>query len=293
MSHKVYQPSISLNEYLDILDYHNRILILRSQSLLEKYHLYDYVSQTAFCIPKYILYHHLYKRDDAVEPVKSEPKQVKSVNNKPDSEPKNLKLNCSWTIWQITRSRKSHKKKKNDSFPVKIATFSSVDEFWFIFSRIKLPSSLFAKADLMVFRTGIDPIWEDLANVSGGSWKVILDNNSCKSNGINRTYIDRIWLETILLAIGEQFYRVDHLDVTRNISNKINGIYLQRRQKEDRLGLWTNEGSDSVVLKSIGATFKKILNVTDGTLINFSKHQNKKDDRGKSLRYREVVKFVV
>lgn len=217
-------------------------------------------------------------------------------------------LNTPWTFWQIVKSK--YELQQDPSWtPVKIATFHSIEEFWFIISRLKMPSSVAPKADFMVFREGIEPVWEDEANEPGGCWKVILDKKSCKKNKIDRKFIDRIWLETILMVIGEQFYcqekrsklTMNESTETFNVSNNINGIYLQRRQKEDRLSLWTAVGSgatiesdnDETALKSIGTTFKDIIKVTTNTPINFSAHEDQNNNKGKSLKYRQVVRFMV
>ena len=178
-----------------------------------------------------------------------------------------------------------------------------------------MPSSVAPKADFMIFREGVEPIWEDQANEAGGCWKVILDKKSCKKNKIDRRFIDRIWLESILMVIGEQFYcdvnnKKQRKQLTMNqqsqektnVSTNINGVYLQRRQKEDRLSLWTSIGSeatiennivDELALKSIGTTFKEIVKVTTNTPINFSAHEDQNNNKGKSLKYRQVVRYMV
>ena len=55
-----------------------------------------------------------------------------------------------------------------------IATFSSCEQFWKIYSHLVRPDDLQSPADFHVFKEGIKPMWEDEANRFGGKWIVRL-----------------------------------------------------------------------------------------------------------------------
>jgi hypothetical protein len=53
-----------------------------------------------------------------------------------------------------------------------IATFETVQELWSLFRYLETPTGLSVGANLRLFRAGIAPKWEDVANKSGGCWSI-------------------------------------------------------------------------------------------------------------------------
>lgn len=51
----------------------------------------------------------------------------------------------------------------------------------------------------LTFQDGIIPAWEDPENKNGGKWAIQFPREKTKSQ------IDKIWLYTVLAAIGETF----------------------------------------------------------------------------------------
>ena len=49
-----------------------------------------------------------------------------------------------------------------------LGSFSSVQEFWALYSHIHGPNELPKDTTLHVFKQGIKPVWEDTSNKSGG-----------------------------------------------------------------------------------------------------------------------------
>ena len=84
------------------------------------------------------------------------------------------RLQSSYALWF---SRKPTGKQAQNNFEQNlklIATFSTCEQFWKIFSHLVRPDDLQSPADYHVFKEGIKPMWEDEANRFGGKWIVRL-----------------------------------------------------------------------------------------------------------------------
>lgn len=178
-------------------------------------------------------------------------------------------LNGAWVLWYMNGDTKSHAYQsmlQADTWAsalVPLCTFSTIEGFWQLFNHISPPSKLRVKNDYMLFREGIKPQWEDVANSRGGSWKLLLPSK------YRVEHLDKIWIEVLLSLIGES-YNEDGEFIT--------GAYLQRRQKEDRISIWTSNTDEKV--KSIGTTFKETACKSIQTNINFSSHEEQYSDAG-------------
>jgi len=127
----------------------------------------------------------------------------------------------------------------------------TITEFWQCINHMTPPSKIQKRTspNLMFFRDNIFPEWEDPKNKNGGLW-------SFRITGRNlREKLNEMWLETLITLIGEQIPN----------SEFIAGCYLQKRQREDRIQLWTmtdpNKSieENKIIQTEIGSTFKNIL----------------------------------
>ncbi|THV04883.1 eukaryotic translation initiation factor 4E class I [Dendrothele bispora CBS 962.96] len=118
----------------------------------------------------------------------------------------------------------------------RVISFDSVEEFWGLYNNIIPPSQLPQKANYYLFKEGIIPAWEDEANKNGGKWSIQLPKDK------NRANVDKMWLYTMLAAIGETF------DATLNNSDDtsvpppsslITGVIVSTRPQFYRLSIWT------------------------------------------------------
>ncbi|KAH9681765.1 mRNA cap-binding protein [Citrus sinensis] len=233
------------------------------------------------------------------------------------------KLERKWTFWFDNISKPKQGAAWGSSMR-KVYTFDTVEEFWWyatnthtldmallyvIFNWIFKPSRLPMNADFHLFKTGIEPKWEDPECANGGKWSV---TSNRKAN------LDTMWLETMMALIGEQFDEVD----------EICGVVASVRQRQDKLALWTktaaneaaqfcgcinhifsppkgvrfwcsvgtvlvppgNGGSlhlkDFIIIcrvMGIGKKWKEILDVTDR--ITYSFHDDSRRDRSVKSRY--------
>lgn len=120
-----------------------------------------------------------------------------------------------WTLWYYEPDRnKSWEDNQNQ-----VSTFSSVEDFWSLFTHIKQPSEVKIGSDYSLFKENIRPMWEDKANKNGGRWMLTLNRNQ-------RPELDRYWIDTVLCLIGEAFDSFD--DVC--------GAVVNIRSKGDKIG---------------------------------------------------------
>lgn len=128
-----------------------------------------------------------------------------------------IPLQCAWTLWEQLSTEKYHTSK--------VVTFRTVQEFWSIWNGIPQPSELldgkkFVRTEsnghsteigaLMIFREGIPPEWEHMANAQGGHFQLTL-----KSVAVGGQ-VDEYWNNMVLGIIGG----------TLEACSKVNGVRL-------------------------------------------------------------------
>ncbi|WVO19926.1 hypothetical protein I312_102003 [Cryptococcus bacillisporus CA1280] len=140
----------------------------------------------------------------------------------------------------------------------KVVSFDSVEEFWGLYNNIIPPSQLPGKANYYLFKNGIIPAWEDPQNKNGGKWSIQVPKNS-ESKGS----IDRMWLYTMLAAIGETFETpsTDSENApSPTQSDLITGVIVSPRPAFYRISIWTREASD-VNVPDTDAIKARLLNI--------------------------------
>ncbi|EPS43870.1 hypothetical protein H072_2186 [Dactylellina haptotyla CBS 200.50] len=187
-----------------------------------------------------------------------------------------------WTLW-FTRPPNKSDSHWSDTLK-EVVTFDSVEEFWGIYNNITKTSDLAVKSDYHLFKVGIRPEWEDIANKHGGKWAYQFKERRSVA-------IDELWLHTMLAAIGETLEKETDREVTGVVVNVRKGFY--------RIGLWTRtvgvggEGKTSKEaresLLEIGRRFKEILKLGDRDQVEFSGHS----DSALAGSSRAKAKFVV
>jgi len=115
----------------------------------------------------------------------------------------------------------------------RVVNFDCVEDFWGMYNNIVPPSKLPPKADYFLFRAGIIPAWEDEANKDGGKWAVQMPRNKTEAQ------IDKMWLYTMLAAIGETFDADVSKDASTSETELITGIILSSRPAFFRINVWT------------------------------------------------------
>jgi len=185
----------------------------------------------------------------------------------------------------------------------RVITFDSVEEFWGLYNNIVAPSMLPQKANYYLFKEGIIPAWEDDANKQGGKWSIQLPKDK------NRGNIDKMWLYTMLAAIGETFDPYLTAGEEESPQSLITGVIVSVRPQFYRLSIWTrlapalagNEDEAEVKLRerveTIGKHFKvSVLSYPEpqklagplATEVEFISHKDS-EKKGKSAKKLTVL----
>lgn len=180
-------------------------------------------------------------------------------------------LQTSWSLWLYT----NNKSKAWEDNLQHVISFRTVEEFWAVYNHIEMASRLQAGLDYALFRSGTRPAWEDTANKTGGRWIVNLN-----SRNYRKTHLDRLWLEVMLLIIGEDF------DTTEE-SSLVVGAVVSIRFKDDRIAIWTTDASQQQNQMNIGYQIKRRLGLPDVNF-NYEAHQ---DQNGP--KHRRGARYVV
>mmetsp|Transcript_57084 Transcript_57084/g.79168 ORF Transcript_57084/g.79168 Transcript_57084/m.79168 type:complete len:200 (+) Transcript_57084:96-695(+) len=125
----------------------------------------------------------------------------------------------------------------------KVATVSTVEDFWGVFNNIPPPAALPAGANYYFFKEQCYPEMENDANRGGGKWQVITGGK----NG-PREKLNDIFLNLVMMMVGEQFEGSDNEQVC--------GAVVQNRQKGDRVAIWTSDAGNGESVMRIGQKFK-------------------------------------
>jgi translation initiation factor 4E len=126
-------------------------------------------------------------------------------------------LKSTWIVWYRPPTPKYSDYEKST---VPLASISSVESFWAVYSHLKRPSLLPTVSDYHIFKKGIRPVWEDEANKRGGKWIVRF------KKGVS----DRYWEDLLLAMVGDQFAEA---------GDEVCGAVLSVRGGEDVLSVWT------------------------------------------------------
>ena len=151
-------------------------------------------------------------------------------------------------------------KAKSDNYAssiLPVATFDSCEGFWAAFSRCPRPNTSSANpssnpVDTHLFKTGIQPIWEDEANRRGGKWIVRIPK------GLAGYY----WERVVLSIIGEQF----------DVGNEICGAVLSVRFNEDIIAIWNRHASNVDALHKIRDMLYRILKLPHMVQLDYKPH---------------------
>lgn len=167
------------------------------------------------------------------------------------------KLQRSWTLWYDNPQKKSTASNWLANLK-RIASFQTVEDFWGLYNNLLKPSAIPVGSNYHLFKTNVQPMWEDSENVKGGKWTLTLPKHRKDS-------LDSLWLNGLLAIIGEAF--------DDKMNDEICGIVLSPRQKQDRIALWTKSTHPSDSIEGIGKKFKKLLAIDDDLRISFQPHE--------------------
>ncbi|KAJ1562448.1 hypothetical protein HK405_012033 [Cladochytrium tenue] len=100
-------------------------------------------------------------------------RHVEGASNSPQTPSVGTPLTYSWVFWVLPRDPATKYEKNTYMSAIrKVSTFSTCEEFWGVYSRLRRPQDLLTVSDYFLFKEGLRPIWEDQPN--GGKWIVRL-----------------------------------------------------------------------------------------------------------------------
>jgi len=165
------------------------------------------------------------------------------------------RLQSSYCLWYSRKTTGSKQGQSSFDQNLKlIATFASCEQFWNIYSHLVRPGELSSHSDLHVFKDGIKPMWEDEANRFGGKWIVRL------RKGLSQ----RCWENLLMAMLGEQFM----------VGEEVCGAVCSVRFNEDILSIWNRTANDTAITNRIRDTFRRVLNLPQGTIIEYKAHND-------------------
>ncbi|KAJ5191581.1 uncharacterized protein N7498_010566 [Penicillium cinerascens] len=159
-------------------------------------------------------------------------------------------LKSTWIVWYRPPTPKYSDYEKST---VPLASISSVESFWAVYTHLKRPSLLPTVSDYHIFKKGIRPVWEDEANKRGGKWIVRL----------KKGVADRYWEDLLLAMVGDQFAEA---------GDEVCGAVLSVRGGEDVLSVWTRiDGGRNIKIRE---TIKRLLAFPFDTNIIWKSHDD-------------------
>lgn len=156
------------------------------------------------------------------------------------------KLYDKWTFW----AHLPHDTDWTIDSYKKLVTISSLEEV--ITLNNIIPDEMICNCMIFIMRDGIDPLWEDINNVNGGSFSFKVGND----------IVCKLWKEIVYSLIGESLIE----DEVNN--KKINGITISPKKNFCIIKIWF---SDCSIQNA------KILNLNEKFVVNgclFKKHAN-------------------
>jgi len=139
-----------------------------------------------------------------------------------------------------------------------IATFSTVEQFWSVYSHLIRPNELSGHCDLHIFKDGIRPLWEDEENRDGGKWIVRL----------RKGLASRCWENLLLALLGEQFM----------VGGEVCGVVVSCRFQEDIISVWNKTANDTTTTLRIRDTLRRVLNLPPNTVMEYKTHNDSLKD---------------
>ncbi|KAL9626283.1 MAG: hypothetical protein Q9164_007908, partial [Protoblastenia rupestris] len=193
------------------------------------------------------------EKDTDAEAVVNEKAKSKSTNSTSATSNSNNSDHPLRSTWNLFYRPPTSKYSDYEKSTIKLASISTVETFWTIYSHLKRPSQLPSVSDYHIFKEGIRPVWEDEANKRGGKWIVRL----------KKGVADRYWEDLLFAIIGDQFMEA---------GEEVCGAVLSVRSGEDVLNVWTkNDGGRNVKIRE---TIKRLLAFPADTNIVWKSHDD-------------------
>ncbi|CUM62759.1 uncharacterized protein PRCAT00000316001 [Priceomyces carsonii] len=125
----------------------------------------------------------------------------------------------------------------------------SIEQLWVGLSSIRRSHDLPIGTELLFFKSGINPVWEDPINAKGGRW--IFRFNRRSGNGSNevsesmakvRRRTTLIWERLVVKTLSGSIFPTSNYseEVQKQLLNDISGLVLSIRKDDDIISIWNS-----------------------------------------------------
>jgi len=154
-----------------------------------------------------------------------------------------IKLAHNWTFW-FDKPDLRTTDGNWDQFLIKIDSFRKIEKFWSLFNNILLPIHIQSGVNFHLFKSGIEPKWEDIHNFNGGKWMLIVSKQ-------NYSIVNDLWEKTLVALVSGMFGNLN--------TENINGIVLSVKKNIIKIAIWTKNSLNKNIQMNIGFLWKKII----------------------------------
>ena len=168
-------------------------------------------------------------------------------------------LKSEWTFWFLQPPVGSKSNQTNyESLLKPLGTFSTIQDFWSIYLRLKRPKDLHdcGTTDYSLFHNNIRPVWEDSNNSSGGRLMFRV-----RKSGIASA---KMWELLILALIGGE--------LSSTLEEGICGLVFSIRPYEDIISVWTRHAHDMAHIQEVRDMFKRTLQLNESVPLEYKPH---------------------
>lgn len=138
----------------------------------------------------------------------------------------------------------------------RLGSFCCVQDFWKFFNNLPSVDQLPPATSYHLMRNGVLPLWEDEANLSGGTFAL----------RVPRKESSHAWLQLLLGVIGEQFSSVMHP------KDEVCGISVSIRKSESIISIW-NVNASLVQIQRYEGLVRRIVMGVDIQRPNYKVHK--------------------
>ena len=97
-------------------------------------------------------------------------------------------LHREWVLWFDNPRLAEEGQSWRDNLK-ECGTFSSVETFWEVFNNVQPASALSANSNYHIFVKGVEPMWEDRANVNGGKFVLTIPKKESKGGRLDESWL--------------------------------------------------------------------------------------------------------
>ncbi|KAK3068864.1 hypothetical protein LTR53_013249 [Teratosphaeriaceae sp. CCFEE 6253] len=121
-----------------------------------------------------------------------------------------------------------------------LAIIDDVRKFWNVFNHFPT-ANLALRDSIHLFHKGIQPIWEDPRNTTGGAWTF----------RVPKSMAPAFWQEVCLLAIGEQLQQAVEVEGRTRFRDDVCGVSLGVRFNSVLVQVWNRDGGHEAGIKEL------------------------------------------